>query len=157
MNRFLAVLALVAALACGVAWAADLSVTAGSVVPVTGYGYIDLIAGTTLTAGQVCYQASSDSKAYKTDCDSATAEVRRIKGVALNGASAGQPVRLQTSGDVNIGATLTVGEIYCASNTAGGAMPKGDLSTGEYVQILGVATTASNLKLSIFNSDTATP
>lgn len=136
---------------------ADLAITAASVVPVSGYGYVDLVAGATITQGQVCYQASADSKAYKADCDSATAEVRAIKGVALNSASAGQPIRLQTTGDLNPGATLTVGEIYILSNTAGGIMPKGDLSTGEYVQVLGVATTASNLKLNIFNSNTATP
>lgn len=160
MNLFvkrLAVLFLaIAFLAPCQVYATDLSITAGSVVPVAGYGYTDLVAGATITAGQVVYQDSADLKAKLADCDGAAA-LGVVVGIALNNASSNQPVRVMTSGDLNIGATLTVGEIYVLSGTAGGVAPEGDLANPDKVSLIGVATSASNLKLDIFNSGATIP
>jgi hypothetical protein len=48
-----------------------------------------------------------------------------------------------------VGTTMTVGETYLVSDTAGGIMPNADRSTGDYVTRLGTASTATQLDLSI--------
>jgi len=47
--------------------------------------------------------------------------------------------------------------VYCVSTTAGGIAPVGDLTSGNYVTVLGVATTTSSLKLGLNASATAKP
>ena len=146
---------LVPALAPSVAYAADLSVTAASVAPsadaVTKAG----TAGEALTAGQAVYRKSSDGKWYKADCNSATAEVRVASGIVLTGSAAGQPVVVQTDGSLTIGATVSNGVVYYLSGTAGGIRPVADNTTGDYPQTIGMATSASVIKLN-FALKTAT-
>ncbi len=135
---------------------ADLSVTAGSVIPGTGAQYERATSGATITAGQLLYKDTSDSnKAKLADCDAEASAV--LWGVAMNGASSGQKVTIQTAGDFNPGATATIGEVYVVSSTAGGIAPIGDLLTGDYVTILGVATTASNISMAKKTSGVAKP
>lgn len=138
-------------------YAVDLSLTAANVVPSAGYQFTDGIAGETITAGQTLYYKETDSRYWKADSDSATSAVRVLVGIALNGASAGQPVRVQTAGSITIGATVTVGTIYVLSDTAGGIMPQADLETGDYVSIVGVATTSSAILMINRNSGVAVP
>ena len=134
---------------------ADISVTAANVVPASGYKYTDGIAGETITAGQLVYLKAADNEYYKTDNDaSATATVA---GVALNGASNGQPIRVQHGGNINPGGTVVVGTIYCSSSTEGGIAPSTDLASGDYVSVIGIGTTASNIALNIHNSGVAVP
>jgi hypothetical protein len=156
MKNWKAYLAVLLVLCGGVLYAADLSVTAANVVPASGYQFVDGTAGETITAGQPLYLKASDTRYWKADSDASSATATVI-GIALNGSSAGQPVRVQTGGDINIGATLTVGEIYVLSATAGAICPEGDLVTDDFVSILGVATTASNLKLRVFVSGVDVP
>lgn len=136
--------------------AADLSITAASVVPSSGAATIDVTSGATITAGKLCYINSTDGKAYLADANG-TAATKVLRGIALNAASAGQPVRLQTAGTITIGATVTVGEIYVLSATAGGICPEADLATGHTVSIVGVATTTTAIFLNIFNSGAEVP
>ncbi len=136
---------------------ADLSITAANVVPDDGYNYADGIAGETLTAGMPVYLKSSDTRYWKSDTNSATAEVRTVAGITLNGASAGQPVRVMSSGTVTIGATVAVGTIYVLSGTAGAIAPSTDLVSGWYTHILGIATTAAKIKLNLFTGSVAVP
>jgi hypothetical protein len=136
----------------------DLSVTATSVVTVSGGTYVTGTAGTTITAGQTLYIDTSDSNKLKlADSDSATTAVRTCVGIALNGGATGQPIRYQTGGSLNVGATLTVGTVYVLSDTAGGIMPYADLETGDYPFIIGYATTASNLVLALTDTGVAVP
>jgi uncharacterized phiE125 gp8 family phage protein len=88
---------------------ADLTITAASVLPGSGAVIQTGTAGEAVTAGQALYQKAADSKWYKADCNSATAEVRVAKAIALTGSAAGQPVVVQTGGQITIGATLTAG------------------------------------------------
>lgn len=135
---------------------ADLTVTATSVVPVTGYTFEDGIAGATITAGQTVYKDTSDSNKFKlADADAAT--TAECYGIALNGCASGQVVKVQVGGELNVGATLTVGQVYVVSTTAGGIAPYADLASGDYVSILGVADTTSNLVLRLFNTGVAKP
>ena len=135
---------------------ADLTVTAANVLAGTNAVKKTVRAAAAITAGQLLYKAS-DGRYGVVDADSATAEARVPAGIALNNAGANQPVIMQTAGDITIGATLTVGAIYVASDNAGGIMPVADLETGDYVTIIGVAISASVLRLAITSSGVAVP
>lgn len=137
------------------AFAADLTVTAASVVPAAGATLEQGTAGEALTAGQAVYQKAADHKWYKADCNSATAEVRVASGVAVTGSAAGQPAVVQKGGSVTIGATLTAGSAYFLSGTAGGIRPAADNTTGDYPQVVGIATSTSVLKLTFLASGVA--
>ena len=136
---------------------ADLSITATNVAPSSGSVTIDVTSGTTITAGKACYVLDSDGKAYLADTNSGTAAARALRGIALNGASAGQPVRLQTAGQITIGATVGVGTVYVLSATAGGIAPVTDLASGHYTSIVGVGLTSAVIGLNIYNSGVAVP
>lgn len=125
----------------------DLSITAANVLPGSGAVLVTGTAGEALTAGQALYQKASDNKWYKADCNSATAEVRVAKAIALGACAAGQPCVVQTSGQITIGATLTAGVIYYLSGTAGGLRPVADNTTGDYPQSIGMAVSTTVLQL----------
>jgi hypothetical protein len=124
---------------------ADLTVTAASVIAGAGSSTENGTLGATVTAGQVLYKAASDGRWYLADNNSATAEVRKATGIALNGGAAGQPVRVLLSGLVTIGATLTAGVAYYLSDTPGGICPVADVGAGEYSCLVGIATTTAIL------------
>lgn len=127
---------------------ADLSVTAANVA--SSAPRIDRkgIAGATITAGQAVVKASN-GKYVLADNNSATAALRTPDGIALNGASDGQPLAVHKSGDITIGATLTPGTTYFLSDTPGGICAVGDLAAGEYPCIIGIARSASVLRVNI--------
>lgn len=124
---------------------ADITITAANVVAGASATMKHGTAGATITAGQVVYQAASDKKWKLADNDSATAEVREATGIALNGASNGQPIAVLTAGPVTIGATLTAGVAYYLSATPGGICPVADILSGDYVCLVGMATSTSVL------------
>lgn len=130
---------------------ADLSVTAANVRYVSG-GTFDGTAGATITAGQTVYLDSADNllKLADDDVSAVTADVR---GIALHGSANGQPLRIQTGGVINLGATLTLGEAYALSDTPGGIRPWADLGTGDRVFFLGIGQTAANLLFNPFNAN----
>jgi hypothetical protein len=126
----------------------DLVITAGNVVKGTGATTETLIAGASITAGQSLYKDASDSnKAKLFDADSATAAARSFYGIALNSASSGQPVVVQTGGNITIGATVAVGVAYYASDTPGGICPFADLESGDYPTIIGIGISTTQIKI----------
>jgi hypothetical protein len=127
----------------------DLVITAANVIAGSNAKKTPGLAGATITAGQVVYRDPTTKKFLAVDADSGTEAVRNVFGIALNGASDGQPLMVQTEGDINLGATLVVGTTYVASDTAGGIMPVADLEAGDYPTVLGVASAANNLKMKI--------
>jgi hypothetical protein len=128
---------------------ADISITAASVIADSSAMISHETAGETITAGQVVYRASATGRVSKADNNSGTAEVRSPLGIALNGGAVGQPIAVAKVGPITIGATLTAGVTYYLSDTPGGICPVADLTTGEYPVVLGVASSASVLKLRI--------
>lgn len=128
---------------------ADISITAANVVAVAGAARADGTAGETIAAGKAIYLASATKKWMLADSNSATAEVRKATGIALNGASANQPIAVHKSGDITIGATLTAGTAYYLSDTPGGICPLADVGSGEYVCLLGLAKSTSVLAVDI--------
>jgi hypothetical protein len=135
---------------------ADLTITAASVIAAAG-GSIERsgIAGATITAGKTVYQDPATGKYLLADSNSATAAARDPDGIALNGASDGQPLAILRGGDLAIGATLTPGVVYYQSDTPGGICPVADLASGEYPCLLGIAKSASVLALDINASGVA--
>lgn len=127
---------------------ADISVTAANVLPGAGAVVEDGLAGATITAGQVCYR-DSDGTFKLADADGASAIIRTGRGVALNGAAAGQPLRIQRQGEITIGATMTAGTTYYLSNTPGGICPVADVGTGEYYHIIGIAKSTTVMLLAL--------
>jgi hypothetical protein len=134
---------------------ADLSITAANVAKGTDAVVATGTAGATITAGQTVYLDSSVNQLKLGDADAQARSV--VRGIALHGASSGQPIDYQTWGNLDLGATLTVGEIYVQSTTAGGIAPEGDLVSTDYVTVLGIATAADNLRLRINASEAQVP
>jgi len=118
---------------------ADLSITAASVVLVTGNKETRL-AGEAITAGQAVYLATAGTL-FKAQTDGTSLEAAAV-GIALNGGGAGQPIAYATDGATVslVGATTAVGVLYYVSNTAGGICPIADIGSADYVSALGFAT-----------------
>ena len=118
---------------------AVLTITAASVAPGTGSKTKSGTAGAAITQGQPVYLDATAITIFPADA----------VGVALNAASAGQPVTYQTSGPITIGATVVVGTAYYASTTAGGVCLESDLASGDFATFLGFATSATVITLDI--------
>lgn len=135
----------------------DISITAANVLPGSG-AIIDTMrrAGATITAGKVVYFDVTDEKWKLADSNAAAAAARLTDGtrggIALNGASDGQPLAVLTQGPITIGGTLTPGVAYYLSDTPGGICPVADIGSGEYAVFLGMALSASVLNLAIMPS-----
>lgn len=133
---------------------ADLSITAGSVLPGAGVVTEDGVSGAAITAGMACYRDTDGS--YKiSDSDSATALVRSVRGIALNTASPGQPLRIQRSGEITIGATVVANTQYYLSNNPGLLCPLADVGTGEFMTTIGLAKSTSVLVLNVASTGVA--
>lgn len=124
-----------------------LSITAANVLKGAGALTEQGLAGATITAGQVVYLDSSDGEYKLADTDSATAAIRSPRGIALNNASDGQPLQILRKGLITIGATVTQGVAYYLGATAGAIVPVGDLGSGDYPVVIGIATSASVLNV----------
>lgn len=133
-------------------FAADISITAANVVPSSNAVISQGTAGATIAAGQLIYLDGDDTdsngkgKAKLSDCDSATATIRVVDGIAINSASAGQPLVYVTfDPNLTIGGSQTANVILILSSTAGGIAPSADLTTGEYLICIGVVKTATTI------------
>lgn len=112
-------------------------------------------AGESISVGDVVYKKSADSKHYAADANAGSAE-STVVGIALTGASADGYFTCVTSGGLDLGATLTVGETYILGGTAAGDInPVGDRATGWYTSDLGFASEADKLQISIKNGGIA--
>ena len=105
-------------------------------------------AGATITAGDLVYESSSTFLLAKGD--SATTD--DVFGVALNNASTGQPLNVQTKGQITIGATVAIGIIYVLDHTTAGIIiPSADLvaNDSDYLTIIGPAITAGIIDIAL--------
>lgn len=131
---------------------ADLVITPANIIPAGTAVKETGNAGASILAGQCVYKEAATGQFKLADSNSATVEARTPYGIALNPALTGQPVTVQTSGDLGFGAILTAGSAYFTSETPGGIQPVADLGAGELVTFLGFATTTSNLNVRIISS-----
>lgn len=137
----------------------DLAITAAQVQPgTTDASFAQGTAGATITAGQTVYLDSS-SGTYKPANATTSAATAAVVGVALNGASSGQPLKIQVGGTLTLGAGAApaVGTVYCQSTNNGGIAPAVDLATGMRTSILGVGGAANTIILKINNSQQVHP
>ena len=128
---------------------ADISITAANVVAGNGATLASGKAGATVTAGQVVYQDPTTGLYSPANNNNASAANRSPAGIALNGASSGQPLNIIQSGPMTIGGTLTPAVMYYLSATAGGICPVADLGAGKYPAALGFATSTSVLTVKL--------
>lgn len=132
---------------------ADLSITAANVKLISGPTE-DIVAGATVTAAQAVYSEAATSKAKLSDNDSATAEVRAVRGLSLHAALADQPLKIaRNTAIVDLGAILTAGTDYYLSGTPGGICPRADVTTGDDPIRIGIALTTSRLQLDFADPD----
>lgn len=137
---------------------ANLSITAANVVASSVARIERGTSGATVTAGQVVYlDAVTTGKWQLADADAVTAPARGQgkTGIALNGASDGQPLAVLTGGPITIGATLTPGTAYYLSDDPGMICPLADVTGGDYYVLIGMATSASALNVDIQYSGVA--
>jgi hypothetical protein len=100
-------------------------------------------AGESVTQGQPVY-LNTDSKYYRADANASAASAKAV-GIVMSPATTNGffLMQEQPGGLVNLGATLSVGETYCVGATAGQVVPIGDLTTGDYPCLLGIAISTS--------------
>ena len=123
--------------------AADVTITAASVIPGPNADTTTGIAGATITAGQIVYLESSSNtwKLADADASAATSGSGGAIGLAAGGASTGQQFVVVLSDDnLTVGGTLAMtAPIYVLSGTAGGIAPLADLAAGDYPVVLLIA------------------
>ena len=123
----------------------DISVTAANVLAGTNAVIHEGLAGGTITAGMALYSDTSDSNKLKAADANASATTAKVVGIALHGASSGQPLKyVVEDDDFTPGATLSLSAaaddgVYVLSGTAGGIAPIADLASGWYPVVLFVA------------------
>lgn len=124
----------------------------------TGTQLETVTAGETVSFGEPVYQDAADASEYKR-CDASTSGTAKCDGIAWGYAGDGEQFMLLkvSAGTVNLGATLTKGTAYVVSATTGGIAPASDLSSGDFVSVLGVATSTTELMLNITNTGVTKP
>jgi len=128
---------------------ADVSFTAASILKGANAVTETGLAGETITAGLAVYKKASDSR-YWIASTVTSAATAAAAGYALNGAAAGQPLEVQTDGDMTCdNITLAVaGSVYVLS-AAGETAPHGDLAADDWITIMGVALSTTSLRLAV--------
>jgi len=132
---------------------ADLVVVAANVQPGASGVTKSGIAGEGITAGDSLFIAA-DGGVEVCQHDLTALEAACV-GVALNDAATGQHIVYAVSGDVNMGAILAIGQTYVVGAGPGGIAPEVDVGAADFLTVIGVATTTSNLKLGILQSGVA--
>ncbi|MCA0257134.1 MAG: hypothetical protein LCH47_11130 [Proteobacteria bacterium] len=130
---------------------ADVSITASNVKQGSNAIVRDGIAGATVTAGQAVHKSATTGKYILSDADGSG--LKQVDGIALNGASDGQPLKVQTGGDLTAGGALVAGSTYYLSTTPGGICPAADLAAGREVILIGIAKSATVMMLRITDTD----
>lgn len=99
-----------------------------------------------ITQGESVYK--NGSKYNLTDNNSSVAKTA-ADGIAITAAGVDGYFVVATRGDVDLGATLSIGESYIVGTVDGTIEPIGDLVSTEYLTVLGIATAADVLDLNI--------
>lgn len=104
--------------------------------------------GTTVAQGDVVYSDLTDNGDYKlADADAAATAV--AAGIAITPGVDGDYGYIVTEGAIDVGGTLTVGQVYAVSTNPGKIAPYSDLGSGDFPTTLGKATAAGTLVLNI--------
>lgn len=105
-------------------------------------------AGATCSIGQTVQFDTTDNEQKLADA-SAQATARTTGIVMTSGVDGGYMI-IATGGEVElVGASMTIGDSYVQSATAGGIAPEADLTTNDWVTNIGRAKTATQISLRI--------
>lgn len=155
----LALFASFSAFCPSVSRAADLSITAGSVLPSASAKIVSGTAGATITAGQLVYLDTTANTYKLADANGAT-PLYKVAGLAILGASSGQRVYVCIEDPAfTLGATLVIGDTVWASATPGGMtkVAAEGVATGNFVSVVGVAISPTKINFKIIRADAVTP
>lgn len=130
---------------------AEIAQTAANVRPGTNV-YIDAgTAGEDISAGMPVYR-DTGTLLYMKSRANTPGTLAYCDGIAINSASLNQPISIQKSGSINIGAALTIGKFYGVSADTAGKIfdaPDTDYASTDWPIGLGVAKSATELVLAI--------
>lgn len=146
MKHFKLLLSSLVLISAALAPAADLSITASSLLPSSQAKYANGICGAAITAGSLVYVSSADGRYYAADANVST--TWEVAGLAAHATTAaGQPIAIITEDpQLTVGATLSmVAPVYVLSATAGGIAPSADIAAGWYPVVVGVAISTTKM------------
>jgi hypothetical protein len=115
--------------------------------------------GEAVTQGMPLY-FNTDGKWYQCDANDGVAKAVvgaiALTSAATNGyALVALPATTPGVSLVNLGATLVVGEVYAVSATKGAIAPVADITSTQFVAIIGIATTAALIDFQVSIGNTA--
>lgn len=117
------------------------------------------VAGSNITAGMPVYQNPDTLLFFPVDANdpAGSAVATKAVGIAENTAYTGQPlfVVIRDPAFQPGITTLLAGDVVIASGTAGGLKEAGGKASGDYVSVLGIATSTTTMNLNAFRSDVA--
>ncbi len=121
---------------------ADISQTAANVKIISGPSG-EGIAGEALTQGQPIYFVGNVG--YRCDAND-TAAKAECRGIVLTpSATSGRFLYAKPGAIVDLGATLTITQLYIVSANVGAIAPLGDLASSSYLCVLGGGRTTSQI------------
>ena len=126
---------------------ADLTITAANVKATSNTGTILVQFGEAVDQGETVYLKAADWKHWLSD--NSTTALAAAVGICLTSNIADGYGLIAVSGDIDLGSTLSVGEVYTCSSTAGKIHPDTDLATTEILTVLGFGKTAALFTLGI--------
>lgn len=133
---------------------AVITLTGSAVLKSDSADAVEGIAGATIQQGNYLYKDAADNKLKLADATSAAKAA--VVGMAITGASDGQPVKYVAAGDMTVDNTA-VGAVYVISATAGKMCLVSDLVSGNFVTIVGGGKTATSMRLAITQLGVAVP
>ncbi|MBP99015.1 hypothetical protein CMK18_23945 [Candidatus Poribacteria bacterium] len=114
-------------------------------------------AGEAITRGMPIYLDGTNSNKAMKALNTSVAGTA-VYGIAASTSSADNDyIQVVTTGTITTGASMTVGQAYYLSTTAGGVCPFADLNTNDYINLLYRAVTATTAKLVFENSGIQSP
>jgi len=137
---------------------ADLSITAANVGVASSITKVVVVeAAEAITRGMAVYRNGSNSNKATKAINTASASTA-VYGIAQSeSASDGDFIAVATSGTIITGASMTVGQLYYLSSTAGKLMPYADLTTNDYINGVYRATTSTKAILVLENNGIQSP
>ena len=133
---------------------ADLTITSANVRMGDDNTSVSLIAAEDISSGDVI--RVDNNQIYKAIASSTVSNAAAY-GIAITSGTTGNKVSYVTNGTLTIGATLVLNTLYVLSATSGKIAPFADLTTGQWVTLLGVPKSTSLLSLNITSKGFAIP
>lgn len=137
---------------------ADLSITGANVGVAASATKVTVIeASEAITRGQAVYRDGTNSNKAKKAVNTASASTA-VYGIAISESAAdGDFIAVATSGTIISGGSMTKGQLYYLSSTAGALMPYGDLTSSDYINGVYRATSTTEAVLIFENKGIQAP